>query len=140
MENKNYKVNIKDIYIGDVRDLGNNRDRILIRENEFYCYKYLDEEGKRLIRQEGKSFLLDNPKNQLKFDEKCGLFQSDETFLRTMLFTLDENNHANDLLYNSPHYPIFNISSNEDCLNASIGLTNNVFNLYNFLCFKHSVK
>ena len=135
MENKNYKVNIKDIYVGDLRDLGNNRDRILIKENGIYCYKWLDEEGKRYIIQNGQGFLLDRPKDQLEFSKGCGLFQSEETFLRTMLFTLDENNHANDLLYSSPHYPIFNISSNEDCLNASIGLTNNVFNLYNFLCF-----
>ena len=133
MENRNYKVKIEDIYIGDVRILDKNR--IKLCKNGIYMYDFMDEKGEEILKQNGKAFLLDKKEDQLEFDEGSGLFQSEKTFLRTMLFTLDENKHANDLLYDSPHYPIFNISSNEDCLGSPIGLTNNVYNLYNFLRF-----
>lgn len=135
MEKPNYKVNIKDIYIGDVRMLDKDRNRIILCKNGIYRYDFYDEEDEMLLKLRGKGFLLNKKENQLMFDEGCGLFQSEKTFLRTMLFTLDENNHANDLLYDSPHYPIFNISPNEDCLDSPIALTNNVYNLYNFLRF-----
>lgn len=35
---------------------------------------------------------------------------------RSMLFVLDENNLANDLLYNSPNYPVLNMSDDDMCL------------------------
>ena len=50
-----------------------------------------------------------------------------------MLFTLDENRHANDLLYNSPHYPIFNISPHEDCLKAPICVGHYTYEMYKLL-------
>lgn len=39
---------------------------------------------------------------------------------RSILFTLDAENLANDLLYNSPKYPALNISSNDSCFNSEI--------------------
>lgn len=35
---------------------------------------------------------------------------------RSILFTLNENNFADDLLYNSPLYPVLNITDNNYCL------------------------
>ena len=34
-----------------------------------------------------------------------------------MLFTPDENSYSSDLLYNSPAYPILNVTSDDICLN-----------------------
>ena len=42
--------------------------------------------------------------------------------LRSMLFTLNEENLANDLLYNSPNYPILNISNDSCCFNSVIAV------------------
>ena len=39
--------------------------------------------------------------------------------LRSMLFVLDENKMANDLIYKSPHYPILNITDDKVCLNLT---------------------
>ena len=50
-----------------------------------------------------------------------------------MLFTLDEKRHANDLLYASPHYPILNMSKNEDCLNEKICICMQTYQLYELL-------
>ena len=50
-----------------------------------------------------------------------------------MLFTLDENKHADDLLYNSPHYPILNISNNKDCLESDICICHETFQMERFL-------
>lgn len=44
------------------------------------------------------------------------------SFKRRMFFVLDENQKANDLLYDSSHYPISLISSPSDCLKAHIGI------------------
>ena len=44
------------------------------------------------------------------------------SIIRRMFFVLDENQKANDLLYDSSHYPISLISSPEDCLKAHIGV------------------
>lgn len=38
---------------------------------------------------------------------------------RSMLFVLDEKRLSNDLLYQSPSYPILNVTDNETCLNLS---------------------
>ena len=54
-------------------------------------------------------------------------------FRRSMLFTLDENKHANDLLYNSPHYPILNISPHDDCLKSNICIGHDTYEMYKLL-------
>ena len=45
----------------------------------------------------------------------------DYQYLRTMLFTFDSTNKADDLLYNSNHYPILNKSDDNDCLRIQNG-------------------
>ena len=44
------------------------------------------------------------------------------SFKRRMFFVLDEHQKANDLLYDSIHYPISFITSPFDCLNSHIGI------------------
>ena len=50
-------------------------------------------------------------------DIKAGTILSEEKqIIRTILFVPDEKKLANDLLYNSPSYPILNITPDETCL------------------------
>lgn len=115
MKNYNYKVSRDDVYVGNV--CGINPEKIEVYPDGLYDYAMLDyglvteEEIRKDL--EGRNFLFRRNVEQL-------YYPSFESFRRTMLFVLDENNCANDLLYDSPHYPIFNISSNKDCLNSSI--------------------
>ena len=37
--------------------------------------------------------------------------------LRSILFIVNDNGYAEDLIYNSPNYPILNITDSEECLN-----------------------
>ncbi len=55
---------------------------------------------------------------------------------RSILFSLNENKQADDLLYQSPNYPALNLSSNEDCLNSKI-LIQEGYNLEALLTFFH---
>lgn len=50
---------------------------------------------------------------------------------RSILFTLNEDNLAEDLLYNSPNYPVLNISDDKKCMNFDerITLIKDAFNL-----------
>lgn len=54
---------------------------------------------------------------------------------RSILFTLTEDNLANDLLYNSPNYPILNISDNKKCMDFDdhIILVKDAYNLSELL-------
>lgn len=54
---------------------------------------------------------------------------------RSMLFAPDEDSLANDLLYNSPNYPILNMSDEEACLyfNRSIILIKEAYNIAELL-------
>ena len=54
---------------------------------------------------------------------------------RSMLFTVDDNKMANDLLYKTPVYPILNITDDDICLNLKIGsiILNESYNLSSIL-------
>lgn len=54
---------------------------------------------------------------------------------RSILFVPNENNLADDLLYNSPNYPVLNITNNEKCLDfdENIILINDACNLSELL-------
>ncbi len=54
---------------------------------------------------------------------------------RSMLFTVDDNKMANDLLYKTPVYPILNITDDDICLNLKIGsvVLNEAYNLSSIL-------
>lgn len=68
--------------------------------------------------------------------EKNGILDVDRwRGYRSILFTLNEDNLADDLLYNSPNYPILNISDNEKCtdFNNRIILVKDAYNLSELL-------
>ena len=52
--------------------------------------------------------------------------------IRLVLFSINENNLSNDLLYNSPNYPIENISDLKECANSKY-VINKTYNLDEFL-------
>ena len=133
MESKDYVVNRDDIYVGDV--CGINPEKIVIYPDGIFDYSLLDfgftTEEKLKKDLEGRLYLFKRDNEQL--DYGWGGNQPSTSFTRTMLFVLDENNRANDLLYNSPHYPIFNISPNIDCLNSPICILHNTYQLASVL-------
>lgn len=51
-------------------------------------------------------------------DGRSGMI--DEDISRKGIIVIDENNRADDLLFDAPHYPIFNVSSDDLCLVAPI--------------------
>ena len=116
MKDRNYKVNIKNIYVGLVQRIDKSCVSIC-HEFPYVCYSG------------GIEVLKHNFKNQsFLFEKECDFLLNHShgcDAIRSMLFTLDENKHADDLLYDSPHYPVFNISTNEDCLNSEICIVNN---------------
>ncbi len=126
MENKNYKVEIKDIFVGRVQDIFQSKLKI---EHEF-PFINLEDDKEPIWSLQNKSFLFKKEKDYINYG---GESTNTTTFNRSILFTLDENNHANDLLYNSPHYPIFDISPNEEILNASICIGHSAYELYELL-------
>lgn len=129
MENIYYTVNRDDIYVGNV--CGIKPEKILVHPDGMFDYDALDlglvteEAVKKTF--EGRPYLFKRDTEQL--DYGYATFCPDVLFQRTMLFVLDENSHANDLLYDSPHYPIFNISPNNDCLNSQISLLHYTYQL-----------
>jgi len=129
MENRNYIVNRDDIYVGNL--CGIDPNKIVIWPDGIFGYEALDfgivtEEDVRKSL-EGRLYLFKRNIEQLDYGFAGG--GPFTLFSRTMLFILDENNHANDLLYDSPHYPVFNISPNQDCLNSSISILHNTYQL-----------
>ncbi len=128
MKDRNYRVNIKDIYVGDV--CGIDPSKIEFAKNgAFVCYVGPEEESFRL-------WYLNRPhywkqKNQLYYQVYACHWGV--PFNRSMLFILDEAGHADDLLYDSPHYPVLNLSKNEDCLNQNICICMQTYKLYELL-------
>lgn len=49
--------------------------------------------------------------------------------MRTILFVLNENNMAEDLLFDSPNYPVLNLSDNDICLNADFTISQHIFKI-----------
>ena len=127
MENSNYRVKIKDIYVGKVQDI--NTSEIKISHDRLYSSLLDDEDDLKWVLQ-NKSFLFKKSSDFIYYGDHS-IYPC--TFTRSMLFTTDENNHANDLLYNSPHYPIFDISQNVDIFNTKICIGHCTFELYEVL-------
>lgn len=125
MKSNNYVVKRKDIYVGVVSCI--YKEKIKIFETGIYDLELSTKEEKTKKFDNRKYMLV--PKEQLLYGNGSEI----DGFNRSMLFVLDEQGCANDLLYDSPHYPIFNISSNDLCLNASIGLCNYIFEMGEFL-------
>ncbi len=127
MENRNYRVNIKNIYVGNLLG-GINPSKIVTTSR--VCY--LEERLKKRFMS-NRTYMLDKMQKHLEYngDGYCEI--GDYAFRRNMLFTLDGNRHADDLLYDSPHYPVLNISPDEDCLKSTIFIANETYELYELL-------
>lgn len=118
MKTRNYTVNRDEIYVGLVSLT--QKDKIIIYNDGLYDTSFsTHEEIQRMF--DNRKFLL-GKRNQLCYDGPT-------EFLRSMLFVLDNENCASDLLYNSPHYPIFNISNNDICINSSISIKNHCYQI-----------
>lgn len=126
MDNINYKVNRDEIYVGLL--CNTKQEFINVYPDGLYDFESSDKEG---IYQsfDNRQYLVER-KSHLLYRHGCNTY---EDFVRTMLFVLDENKCANDLLYNSPHYPVFNISDDELCMQETISLKNEVYELGNLL-------
>ena len=127
MKDRNYKVNIKDIYVGKVQDIDLSKLTIC-HDFPYINFDNNEEELRRYFQN--KSYLFKKDRNFIEYGKGWPCH-----FTRSMLFTLDGNNHADDLLYDSPHYPVFNISPNEDCLSSSVSIADYAFELYEVLKF-----
>lgn len=129
MDNKNYTVNRNEIYVGNV--CGINPERIVVFKNGLIDFEAVDlgilNKQDLEKKYDNQRFLLKRNTEQLSYN--YAHHSTEPLFQRSMLFVLDENMHANDLLYNSPHYPIFNISSNSDCLKSKISLLHYTYSL-----------
>lgn len=128
MKDCNYVVNRDDVYVGIVSST--KKEKIKLYPNGIYCnLPFLNEEQ---IRRsfDARRYLLER-KSYLCYGNIC--FPFEDEYTRTMLFIIDEEKKANDLLYDSPNYPIFNISKDEESNNALISLKNDVYQLKTLL-------
>lgn len=125
MKINDYIVKREDIYVGVVSYI--DKEKIKVFPTGIYDFQLSTKEEIRRMFANRKYMLI--PKEQLLYGNGSEV----DGFKRSMLFVLDEKKCANDLLYDSPHYPIFNISSNDLCLNASIGLCNYIYQMGEFL-------
>lgn len=125
MKSSDYIVNRKDIYVGVVSYV--DKDKIKVFPNGIYDFTLISEDV--VLRK------FDNRKHLLESKEQLlyGNGSQIDGFNRSMLFVLDEQKCANDLLYDSPHYPIFNISDKDLCIDATIAICNYAYNMENFL-------
>lgn len=137
MKNCNYIVNRDDIYVGVLSST--IKEQITLCPNGMYInLPFLTEER---IRHgfDDKRYLIKR-KSHLCYGNGS-IFSVTDEFKRNMLFVLDDNKLANDLLYDSPHYPIFNISEDEVCLNSPISFKHQVYQMKTLLeYFDYPVK
>lgn len=125
MEKIDYEVNRSDIYVGDVCVI--DPTKLQLRPDGLTSFNlckdlcFDESELKELYdHYENRPFLMGD--NHLSYFFGGIYHDNQSIFQRTMLFVLDENKHANDLLYNSPSYPIINISSHDDIYHSKIVL------------------
>lgn len=133
MKSKDYIINRDDIYVGVVSYV--DKDKIKVFPDGIYDLELFTHED--ITRKfANRKFMLE-PKEQLLY----GNGNSIDGFKRSMIFVLDEQNCANDLLYDSPNYPIFNISDKRLCMDARIAICNYVYQMGDFLnAFGYSEK
>ena len=127
MKDRNYRVNIRNIYVGIVQNIDLSKLTIC---HDFPYINFDNNEEELRRHLQNKAYLFRKGKDFIDYEMGWPI-----DFGRSMLFTLDGNNHADDLLYDSPHYPVFNISPNEDCLSSSISVVDDAFELYEVLKF-----
>lgn len=84
-----------------------NRKYVVCRDN-IYVGELVNTD--RIVRYEGDQNFFNTRPGQLTMG---GGYYS----YRSMLFVPDEKSYSNDLLYNTPDYPVLNVTSDETCLN-----------------------
>ena len=137
MKDCNYVVNREDIYVGILS--GTIPKKIEVFPNGMYANLLKLNEEQIYTSFDDRRYLLDH-KTHLCYENGCGWYMDGE-FRRNMLFILDSDKLANDLLYDSPHYPVFNITEHEKCLTAPISFKNNVYQMKRLLeYFKYPEK
>ncbi len=57
------------------------------------------------------------------------LFPKSWPDMRTILFILNDKNFAEDLLFDSPNYPVLNLSDNESCLMTDFTISHNIYKI-----------
>lgn len=112
MESKDYKVNRDDVFVGILS--ATQKDKIIYDKNGVWD-SGVATELEIYSRYTGKE-------HELNAKIMYNMFSTKEENHRTIIFTLDDNNHCNDLLFNCPRYPIFNISDDNKCLNADLSI------------------
>lgn len=125
MKSSDYIVSRDDIYVGVVSYV--DKDKIKVFPDGIYDFQFISEET--ILRKFDNRKHLLNTKEQLLYGNGSEI----DRFNRSMLFVLDEQKCANDLLYDSPNYPIFNISDKDLCMNARIAICNYVYKMGKFL-------
>jgi len=142
MEDRNYRVNIKDIYVGDVIGIEYPEDLQVEKHLKSRNFPVEGMQKKFVLVNDNRNYLIkamkldDESIDEYSLIDYCfgeAYYSGCYKFRRSMLFTLDENKHANDLLYTSPHYPIFNISPHDDCLKSEICIGRYTYEMYNLL-------
>lgn len=119
MKSINYEINRDDVYVGVVSKI--EQGKIAYYEDGYIefdtDYNTLDSYRMTYSNQ---LYLLEKTPHLLY----NGGWNFENITSRSSLFILDKNGCANDLLYDSRHYPIFNISPDELCYAAPICITN----------------
>lgn len=113
MKNSNYVVKRDDIFVGGVVEIEHPEKSEVYPKGIYIPCDLLS--SLRKGSNEAFSFMYEQ---RPMADFSIPQF----SIIRRMFFVLDENQKANDLLYDSSHYPISLISSPEDCLKAHIGV------------------
>ncbi len=114
MKNSNYVVKRDDIFVGGVVEIEHPEKSEVYPKGIYESdYTLLDDIDKK--SSEAISFMY---KQKPMVEFSIPQF----SFKRRMFFVLDENQKANDLLYDVIPYPISLISSPDDCLKAHIGV------------------
>lgn len=132
MKNINYEINRDDVYVGVVSKIDQSKIYYDADKGVIDFTSVLDWIPKEELRRiySNQLYLFKKTPHL----EYAGGWVCPQYTLRSSLFILDENGCANDLLYDCPPYPIFNISSDELCLSSPICITK-AYNMGLFLAY-----
>lgn len=128
MKTINYKVNRDQVYVGSVLNITKN-NRVEIHDGSAsMIFNRIPESQKENLMECHGHLYTHNPHVHITYiNRQFEQTLYGKTYGRTMLFATDENKYADDLLFDTPNYPIVNISRNEDCINKPF-LINRCFN------------
>lgn len=127
MKNIYYRVNRDNICIGLLDKTDFSRIKIIdhaydlspFTKREIAAGLITEEEAIQELKNESVSPYSPLKSFMLEYTDSCTRM-IEETMSRKGIIVCDENNCANDLLFDAPSYFIFNISPDEECLKADI--------------------